>query len=224
MIRVTHARTRPPGPRARIPRAHEKGPHPPDLRRTRGPPALRRARAGHDPGGRRDHVDDLGSPGPALAGGAVLALRVPAHLPPAALPVLRRRAVRAVREPRRGQDDAGVALVAARPCPRPHRGGAVRGGGGPPRRGDRRLLPRGRLVLRPLLGGDVVLGAALVGLRAAARRGPSGLGGGRRGRGPAPGPRHPGPGDRALLPPPGRALARRATTARPRAGGDLPGP
>src|SRR5207245_1750453 len=130
-IRVTRARTKPPGPRARIPRAHEKGPHPPDLRRTRGPPALPRVGAGHHSRGRRDHVDHVGSPGPSLAGGALLAVRVPAHLPPAALPVLHRLALRGLREPGRGEGGAGAGFVAARPCPRPHRGGALRRAGRP---------------------------------------------------------------------------------------------
>ena len=109
---------------------------------------------------------------------SVLAARAQDDLPPAALPVLPRRAPAltgslAAAQVVAGRDRAllvpAVGLVGARPSARARAC----------RRRHRRLLPRARLVLRPLLVGDLFLVLLWWALRAAAGR--------RRGAGAAPG-------------------------------------
>ena len=152
----------------------------------------------------------LGLAEPAVARGRLLAAAAAVRLPPAALPLLRRRARRPLLQPRGGEVRAVPRRGAPRARARPPRAAGLRGEVRPPRRGDGRLLSGARLVRVALLGRDRLHRPALVGHGAPRRRGRGRLREGRARLGPPVGARRPHPRDRALLRPGGRPLARLA--------------
>jgi hypothetical protein len=166
-------------------------------------------------------VDHVGLAEPARR--RLLAPAPALRLPPAALPLLRGRALRPLRHPRGGEVRPVPGRRPPRARPRPRRATRVRREGRPRRCGDGRVLPRARVVRVALLGRDALHGAPVVGRRAPARRGRGGRGEGRSRVRPAVGPRGPHARDRPLLPSARGAVAGVAPRRRPAARGAAPG-